>query len=403
MAFVADAARRRDRARSTQLHREISPLRDLVATIRLARLIRKERPQILHTHTAKAGTVGRVAALLAGSAPAADRRAHLPRPRAARLLRPATLAVLPAARALARRLGRRADRRQPARCATTSSRSASRRREQFVGDPARHRARRARRRRRRTAAPTAAATSASPARPVRRRLDRPHDGGEAHRRRAASRSSACATAASTRCSASSATAPTALELERRAHELGIDARQPVPRLPGGRRALLRRVRRAASCRPRNEGTPVSAIEALAAGRPVVATRVGGVPDVVRDGEDGFLVDAGDTGRARRPARAARARPGAARAHGRAGTRARATALRGRAPRRGRRRALSVAAQCGRRAKALNAGFFLPAAVRKPDCQPMRDVRVVAQHEPDHQVDPRVRAGDREGLAARTRA
>jgi glycosyltransferase involved in cell wall biosynthesis len=38
---------------------------------------------------------------------------------------------------------------------------------------------------------------------------------------------------------------------------------------------------------------VTAIEALAAGRPVVATRVGGVPDVVRDGEDGYLVEAGD--------------------------------------------------------------------------------------------------------------
>jgi len=43
----------------------------------------------------------------------------------------------------------------------------------------------------------------------------------------------------------------------------------------------------------NEGTPVSVIEALAAGRPVVATRVGGVPDVVRDGVDGYVVAVGD--------------------------------------------------------------------------------------------------------------
>src|SRR5262249_22966131 len=43
----------------------------------------------------------------------------------------------------------------------------------------------------------------------------------------------------------------------------------------------------------NEGTPVSAIEALAGGRPVVATQVGGVPDVVRDGIDGVLVEPGD--------------------------------------------------------------------------------------------------------------
>lgn len=43
----------------------------------------------------------------------------------------------------------------------------------------------------------------------------------------------------------------------------------------------------------NEGTPVVAIEALAARRPVVATRVGGVPDVVREGVDGFLTDVGD--------------------------------------------------------------------------------------------------------------
>jgi glycosyltransferase involved in cell wall biosynthesis len=48
------------------LHREISPVRDLLATIRLARIIRADRPAILHTHTAKAGAVGRAAALLAG-------------------------------------------------------------------------------------------------------------------------------------------------------------------------------------------------------------------------------------------------------------------------------------------------------------------------------------------------
>jgi len=42
----------------------------------------------------------------------------------------------------------------------------------------------------------------------------------------------------------------------------------------------------------NEGTPVVAIEALAAGRPVVATRVGGIPDVVTEGEDGYLVPVG---------------------------------------------------------------------------------------------------------------
>src|SRR5690348_9705839 len=48
------------------LQREISPLDDLLAARQLVRLIRQFRPDILHTHTAKAGTVGRLAALLAG-------------------------------------------------------------------------------------------------------------------------------------------------------------------------------------------------------------------------------------------------------------------------------------------------------------------------------------------------
>jgi glycosyltransferase involved in cell wall biosynthesis len=45
---------------------------------------------------------------------------------------------------------------------------------------------------------------------------------------------------------------------------------------------------------RNEGTPVALIEALAAGRPVVATDVGGVRHVVQDGETGWLCGAGDS-------------------------------------------------------------------------------------------------------------
>ncbi len=40
----------------------------------------------------------------------------------------------------------------------------------------------------------------------------------------------------------------------------------------------------------NEGTPVSLIEAMAAGRAVVATRVGGVADIVKDNETGYLID-----------------------------------------------------------------------------------------------------------------
>jgi glycosyltransferase involved in cell wall biosynthesis len=42
-----------------------------------------------------------------------------------------------------------------------------------------------------------------------------------------------------------------------------------------------------------ENFPHGVVEALAVGTPVVATRVGGVPEVVVDGENGLLVEHGD--------------------------------------------------------------------------------------------------------------
>ena len=43
----------------------------------------------------------------------------------------------------------------------------------------------------------------------------------------------------------------------------------------------------------SEGTPVAILEAGAAGLPVVATRHGGIPDVVVPGETGLLIREGD--------------------------------------------------------------------------------------------------------------
>ncbi|MGE3269539.1 MAG: glycosyltransferase family 4 protein [Chloroflexota bacterium] len=47
------------------LGREVSPLNDLRTTLAMYRMIRKSRPHIVHTHMAKAGTAGRLAAWLA--------------------------------------------------------------------------------------------------------------------------------------------------------------------------------------------------------------------------------------------------------------------------------------------------------------------------------------------------
>jgi glycosyltransferase involved in cell wall biosynthesis len=271
-----------------QLHRDLSPIYDPVSVKRLVEVIKEVRPHIVHTHTAKAGAVGRVAAMLAGDArppvvvhtfhghvlrgyfgPA---RTEFFRETERFLARHTTrlvavgpevrdelvgLGVAPASKFSVIRLG--IDLEQ--RVADVGDGSELRR---LYGIPADRfvvgwigRMTGIKR------VPDVLAT-------FRQLLD---DGVDA-----------------TLCLVGDG--PERAKLERRAQKLGI-----------ARRTLFLGYQRDISpflglfdaflLTSANEGTPVVAIEALAAGRPVVATRVGGVPDVVRDGIDGFLTDVGD--------------------------------------------------------------------------------------------------------------
>jgi glycosyltransferase involved in cell wall biosynthesis len=83
-------------------------------------------------------------------------------------------------------------------------------------------------------------------------------------------------------------------LERAATALGVGHRARF--LGAGSRADVLRLFRAVDAALLTsawENLPHSLLEALAVGTPVVATAVGGVPEVVRDGENGLLVPPGD--------------------------------------------------------------------------------------------------------------
>jgi glycosyltransferase involved in cell wall biosynthesis len=271
------------------LHREISPLRDLRAAFRLASLIRRVRPEILHTHTAKAGAIGRVAALLsAGARPPIvvhtfhghvlrgyfdPLRTDIFRRLERSLARSATalvavspevrddlvaLGVAPREKFAVIRLGIELEERVRG---GADGRLETRRLLGIAAD-------------RFTVGWIGRMTGVKRTDDVLLALKTLREHGV------------------DACLCMVGDGPDRDDVEERAHELGIvrscfflgyqDDVAPFYAaldtliLPSG-----------------NEGTPVSAIEALASGRPVVATRVGGVPDVVRDGEDGFLVDPGD--------------------------------------------------------------------------------------------------------------
>jgi glycosyltransferase involved in cell wall biosynthesis len=94
--------------------------------------------------------------------------------------------------------------------------------------------------------------------------------------------------------------PLTTECRRVAQGLGI--KQSVTLLGAQPPAVVRAELRAARCFVQHsvkaasgdsEGTPVAILEAGATGLPTVATRHAGIPDVVIDGETGFLVDEHD--------------------------------------------------------------------------------------------------------------
>jgi glycosyltransferase involved in cell wall biosynthesis len=287
MAFVADELGV-EVTRLDELHREISPVRDAIAVVKLARLIRRLRPDILHTHTAKAGAVGRMAALLAGGA------------------RPPIVVhtfhghVLHGYFDPVRTAGFRALERWLARSSTALVAVSPQVRDDLValgvapagkfavvrlgieleGRVAAERDGRGETRRIMGIAPERFAVGWIGRMTGVKRTD---DVLLAVLRLREQGVDACLCLVGD--------GPDRDHVERRAHDLGLmrhtyflGYQQDVgPYYAAFDAMILPSV---------NEGTPVSAIEALAAGRPVVATRVGGVPDVVRDGEDGFLVEPG---------------------------------------------------------------------------------------------------------------
>jgi glycosyltransferase involved in cell wall biosynthesis len=267
------------------LGREIRGIADVTALLGLRRLIRRLSPHVVHTHTAKAGTLGRLAAILAG-VPVVVHSYH------GHVFRgyfsPMTTRVF---LAIERGLARRTD------CLLTVSDAV--RAELLalgVGRPEQLRVLplgldldfllRAEARRGELRAELGIAPAAPCVGIVARLVPiKAHEVFLAGAAELVRRGSPA-------CFLVVGDGERRAELETLTHRLGLTERV---RFLGWRRDLDRIYADldVVALTSRNEGSPVSLIEAMAAGRPVVATRVGGVPDLVEDGVTGRLVPPDD--------------------------------------------------------------------------------------------------------------
>ena len=84
------------------------------------------------------------------------------------------------------------------------------------------------------------------------------------------------------------------QLRRHAKELGIGDRIHIPGwVDGEDKDKLLRDAHAFILPSYAECMPMGMLEAMASGVPVVATRVGGIPDIIENGREGYLVEAGE--------------------------------------------------------------------------------------------------------------
>jgi glycosyltransferase involved in cell wall biosynthesis len=287
MAYVAEEAGV-SLVQVPQLHRDLAPVRDSASVRRIVQEIKRFRPHIIHTHTAKAGAVGRVAALLAGAArpPITVHTFH------GHVLRgyfdPVRTEIF---RETERRLAR-----HTTHLIAVSPQVRDELLELGVGSPDQFSViRLGIELEKRVAAERSRAE-------LRRLFGVPDDRfvvGWIGRMTSIKRVQDVVTAfAALRRRGIEATlclvgdGPDRAMIEQVAHDLGVirdilfvGYQRDVASYYSFIDALI-----LASA---NEGTPVVAMEALVAGRPVVSTRVGGIPDVVTDGVDGILCDPGD--------------------------------------------------------------------------------------------------------------
>jgi glycosyltransferase involved in cell wall biosynthesis len=253
------------------VRRPIRPLRDLAGLVELVRLLRRERPDILHASSSKAGVLGRLAGLLAGvpiriftvhgwafsaHAGAAAKVYYW----ADRLVKPLTTVTI---------------------CVSDHERA--RGLEAGTCTPER----------------TAVIPNAVDIRPAQTaRLDRDRPVLVAVGRLKAPKDFLTLVRALALLRPGSVDAvivgdgPDRAGLEAEIRRLGIGDRV---RLLGERHDVPELLARADLfvLSSASEGMPVSVLEAMATGLPVVGSRVGGVPELVLEGETGLLVEPGD--------------------------------------------------------------------------------------------------------------